>query len=85
MTSRYLLIIGDDVFCRGDKQGDWSDHYLPHLMTCRNAKTSYRLKSIHGHTSHFSLILVGLDWERARACHSLPNNLKRSKASNVVE
>jgi hypothetical protein len=59
MTSRYVLIIGDDVFYRGDEQGDWSDHLLSHL--CRNAKTSYRLKSIHGHISPFSLILVGLD------------------------
>jgi hypothetical protein len=34
---------------------------MSHLMTSRNAKTSYRLKSIHGHISPFSLILVGLD------------------------
>jgi hypothetical protein len=59
MTSRYVLIIGDDAFCRRDKQGDWSDHYLSYLMTCRNAKTSYRLKSIHEHISPFSLILSG--------------------------
>jgi hypothetical protein len=42
MTSRYMLITGDDTFGRRDGQGDGSDHYQSHLMTCRNAKTSHR-------------------------------------------
>jgi hypothetical protein len=35
------IMTGDDAFGRRDGgQGDGSDHYQSHLMTCCNAKTS---------------------------------------------